>query len=100
MHAQRRLRSLNYVDAPDHRTHVTVELVQQFNGAGMRARLSFVTMWAVCVMCALSALSCGDHAPRPPATRPRLVVMVVIDQLGEWSYEAKRAATRDGLADV
>jgi Type I phosphodiesterase / nucleotide pyrophosphatase len=100
MHVQRRLRSSNYVDACRNHRRVAVQLLQQFNGAGMDPRPSFVTMWVVCVMCALCALSCGDHAPRPPATRPRLVVLVVIDQLGEWSYAAKRGAAHEGLADV
>ncbi len=53
----------------------------------------------------LAALAaCAGSAPAPragdtpkPGTEPRLVVLLVIDQLPEWSFEAKRPALTGGF---
>ncbi|HTJ45233.1 MAG TPA: alkaline phosphatase family protein [Kofleriaceae bacterium] len=48
-------------------------------------------------MCALVA--CGRSAPTPSTTgHPRLVVLVVIDQLSEDAFEPRAAAATDGVA--
>jgi predicted AlkP superfamily pyrophosphatase or phosphodiesterase len=48
------------------------------------------------------AVLAGCPGPRrpapPPAAPPRLIVLVVIDQLPAWSFPAKAAAATDGIA--
>lgn len=59
------------------------------------------------VMLTLAALGCpGGHgdrgAPRlppgAPAARPRLVVLIVVDQLSSWAFERDRALYQGGFA--
>ena len=40
----------------------------------------------------------ATERPIPPAHQPRLVVLLVIDQLPEWAFEAKRPALTGGFA--
>lgn len=62
-----------------------------------------------CVALALATAlgACGPHAPPKPgagstapagATPPRLVVLIVIDQLPAWSFEARRPLLKGGIA--
>ena len=58
-------------------------------------------MRALLVVLALAA--CGSPprvAPHEPAEPPRLVVLVVIDQLPLWAWPARAAAAEDGLARI
>jgi hypothetical protein len=58
-------------------------------------------MRALSIVVALAA--CSSPPPRPPdaprpGTEPRLVVLLVIDQWPEWSFEVKRTALTGGFA--
>src|ERR1044071_8802365 len=52
---------------------------------------------------AVAVAACSGSPPRSvdaprPGTEPRLVVLLVIDQWPEWSFEAKRPALTGGFA--
>jgi hypothetical protein len=62
-----------------------------------------IRAWCSLVALAACAGSAGRATPRAsdaptPGTEPRLVVLLVIDQLPEWSFEAKRPALTGGFA--
>lgn len=52
------------------------------------------------ILCALAVLvgSCGPKAMPAPSKRPRLVVLLVIDQLPTWAFERDRHLFTGGLA--
>src|SRR5678815_2836414 len=67
--------------------------------ARMRALFIVVVLMVVVGACSSSPA----RPPRPegaprPGTEPRLVVLLVIDQWPEWSFEAKRPALTGGFA--
>lgn len=51
----------------------------------------FAALVAVCAACG------GPRPPSPATTPPRLVVLLVVDQLPQWSFVAKRAAFTGGF---
>lgn len=58
---------------------------------------------AIAIAAVLWIAACSGPPPRPPdaprpGTEPRLVVLMVIDQWPEWSFEAKRRALTGGFA--
>jgi len=58
-------------------------------------RASNLVIAMIVALCACSGEA--ERAPRPRPTRPRIVALIVIDQLGEWSFDAKRHVAEAGL---
>ena len=53
---------------------------------------------------AVSLTACAGPGPRPPGAQavapPKLVVLVVVDQLPAWSFAAKAPSATHGFAEV
>jgi hypothetical protein len=66
-----------------------------------RAVPTWLAIAAVSGLFAGPAACSGSAPPAPsslkPGTEPRLVVLLVVDQLPEWAFEAKRAALTGGF---
>ena len=53
----------------------------------------------LCIVGIASLVACpGSRTVHPPEQAPKLVVLVVIDQFPEWSFEQKRTAFHEGFA--